>query len=237
MGKHTKFFLLYILFLPYITSNFIYSQSNTTETIQWTEGAENSKVFLSQGAKVYVLVSEFYELYVSLNSKSNPMQVQLLFINKSSVPVDLIPENFRLTAMGPVKKNLEYISPQRIAKKIKNDAAWAMVAEGLASAGRAFAGTSSSNTSGTISSGGSSTNFSGWTTTYNSAENQRVTNENLRSISSAAEAETTRQLAGALLPNTVFPGKQLTGIVHFKRDKKTKKFELKIPIGGTVFIF
>jgi hypothetical protein len=99
------------------------------------------------------------------------------------------------------------VSPEELAKKIRNRARWAILAEGLAGFARGLNGTSQSQTS--VSAGGPRGFAHGQatTTTYDHTVNQAIIAERTGAIAHSAKEEEARRLTGALLATTLFPGR------------------------------
>ena len=209
---------------------------------RWSAGDPNSKEFLLTGRKVQVLIADPVAAFVFLDLTDDPLQLYVHFVNRGNEPFDVLPENFTLSAVYPKQKALEYVSPQQIAKKIDEAAALAMIGEALSSVGRTIGGTSTTTYSGiataSSSSGASALGiYNGVRTTHDSTANQQVTAANLAAISTASEAEKLRKLTGAVLANTVFPGQDFGGTVHFRKEKKAALLVLRMPIAGRILEF
>jgi hypothetical protein len=213
-------------------------------TVRWTDGSSYSKAFLSAGHTVRLIVTESLAVLAFIESTDDPLRIQMYFVNKSQRPFDVIPDNFTLAVVEP-KANvrpLPYLSPKQVVKKIENEAAWQMIAEAISSASRAIAGATTTATSATVTAWdarGKSAygTYNGITKTYDNAANQQQTAATMARISDASEAQMLRQTTGAVLPNTVFPGQEYGGVVHFKREKRAQLMILRVPVGGQTFEF
>lgn len=213
-------------------------------TIKWVAGSLHSREFLVQGSKVRMIVTGSLSVLAFIESNEDPLRVRMHFLNKSEQPFDVIPDTFTLAVIEPrtKAKTLSYLSPKQVAKRIQDEATWLMVAEALSSMGRAMSGTSTTTSSGTVRArdtyGRSAYGtYNGVTTTYDHAANQQQTAANIARITDAAEARKIRETTGALLPNTVFPGDEYVGVVHFKREKRAEVMLLRAPVRGQVFEF
>jgi hypothetical protein len=51
----------------------------------------------------------------------------------------------------------------------------------------------------------------------------------------SADDQKARQLTGALLPHTVFPGREYFGAAHFKRERRATLMLLRVPVGELMF--
>ncbi len=230
---------------PAVTSAPEPTPSNSGPTIRWAAGAPHSREFLNQGRRVRIIdAGSLHVLALIESSDADPLRIGMSFLNQTERAFDVIPEHFTLAVVEPREKAglLPYMSPQQVAKRIEKAAMWAMVAEGLASVGRAMGGTSTTTTSGTVTAqgpyGGTAYGtYNGLTTTYDSTANQQLTAANIATISTASEAQKLRQTMGALLPNTVFSGNSYAGIIHFKREKHARLLLLRAPVAGQVFEF
>jgi hypothetical protein len=110
-----------------------------------------------------------------------------------------------------------------------------MLAEGIASLGRALGGTSSTSTSGsalTRDENGNVVNgsYESSSVTYDDAENQALTQANISAIQNSADERKARELTGALLATTLFSSQEIGRIVHFEREKKAELSLLSFPI-------
>lgn len=227
------------------TSTTLADSGTTVEsTVRWALGSPHSKEFLVEGSRARVIDMGSLSVMALVESSDGPLRVAVYVANKGEQPFDVIPDKFTLAVVEPKEKAkpLPYMSPKEIAKKIANDAAWLMVAEAIASAGRAMqkATTTTSGTVTTQNAYGKTTSYgtyNGIATTYDNTANQQQTAANVAAIADASEARKVRETTGALLPNTVFPGQNYGGVAHFKREKKAALLLLRAPIAGQVFEF
>jgi hypothetical protein len=204
------------------------------DTVAWQPGTKHSDQVLIQGAVVRVVFLDSVVVSAWIGSNENPMPIEVMVMNRSSRRFNVIPKEFSLLTDSPTKPLLQYVSPEQIAKKIENDAAWAMVAEGIASVGRSIGGTSTTQVQGKTTGPGGTTQFSGTATTRDRAANDALTSGNMNAIANSAEEEKAAKLSGAMLANTLFSGGSLTGRVHFKKDRSAKALTLCVPIEARI---
>jgi hypothetical protein len=219
-----------------------YLASLHVKTVRWEDGTPHSRQFFFQGHRVKVIAANSIAVVAYLESTDDPLRIQLWFFNQGDRPFDVLPETFSLSVQQPTSKPLPYVSPQQIKKRIESEATWAAVAEALSSVGRAYSGTSTTNTTGTVSvsdarGGRAYGTYTERATTYDHAANERLSAARLSAIAASAEDLNIRQLTGVILANTVFGGQDYFGGVHFKRDKRATLLLLRVPIANTIFEF
>ena len=216
-------FLFFSSVLAMLPVGLALAQTPATTIVRWKSGAPNSDLVVRNGLQVVLLDHEGLSIRATVRVIDDNPQVFLAVINRSSNRIELVPSFVTFNLVAPEVKAFRYLDPDRIAAKIRNEAA-AFAIVGFMLGGRA---------SYTVGQAGgadfhSTTTDSGW----------------------IAAAEIKGQEANAiqdrgLRENTVLPGEHVGGVIffgnpkHYGRDYGTGKLEsvLNVPVGDYVFEF
>ncbi len=194
----------------------------------WQEGQPYADSFLSEGATIRVIRNNGLTVAAVCYDYRSYLACEVSVLNSTEKRVDVIPENFFLAGTYDNGKT-DYVyslSPKKLATKIEGRVKWGSFFRTFAAGMATTASTSTvtGDVNGTIT-----------TTSPNLAAQRNA------AIANQQAADKASQQAGwiiqdALLANTVFPKRYLSGMVYFERKKFETAFFSMI-IDGTGYSF
>lgn len=228
--KRLTLLLALILFITVVPA---YSQKRAlpdmpTKRFTWQESEPYADSFLSDGATIRVIRNGGLTVAVVCYDYRQYLACEVSVLNDTDKRIDVIPENFFLAGVYD-KGKADYVyslPPTKLAKKIEGRVKWGNFFRTFA-AGMATTTSTSTVTGdldGTIK-----------TTAPNLAAQRNA------AIANQQAADSARQKAGwiiqdALLANTIFPKRHLSGMVYFERKKFETAF-FNMIIDGTAYSF
>lgn len=198
------------------------------QRFMWKEGEPFVDSFLSEGAMIRVIRNDGLTVAVVCYDYRSYLACEVSVLNNTNKRVDVIPENFFLAGVYD-KGKADYVyslSPKKLANKIEGRVKWGNFF-------RAFAAGMARTTSTSTVTG----DMSGTITTTS----PNLVAQRNAAIANQQAADSAREKAGwiiqdALLANTVFPKRYLSGMVYFERKKFETAF-LNMIIDGTAYSF
>ena len=171
-------------------------------------------------------------------------KVDVAVINKTSMPVDVIPSSFSLRLTQPKEKELRLLPQEKIMTSIRNRAAWENFFTALGAAGATQQSTTQTNTNGSVSiySSGDSAygTYHGNSTSVTTVPDEQAlqaASDRIAANNAAAENVIQGINSFSLRPTTIDPGKYATGSVFFERARKMQEIVLSIPVNGRAYQF
>jgi hypothetical protein len=221
------------LFLLTVTVSATYSQKRElpdmpAKRLVWQEGQEFADSFFSEGVTVRVIKNSGLVVAAVCYDYRDHLACEVTVLNGSAKRIDVLPENFFIAGKYKDGK-ADYVfslPPTKLAKKYESRAKWGNFFRAFA-AGMATTTSTSSVTgdlNGTIT-----------TTTPNRTAQRNAAIANQRASDEAKDKADSIVLY-ALMANTVFPGKHVSGMVYFQRKKFETSF-LNMIIDGDAYAF
>lgn len=192
------------------------------------EGEPFAESFLSEGATIRVIRNEGLTVAAVCYDYRSDLACEISVLNNTDKRVDVIPENFFLAGVYD-KGKADYVfslSPTKLAKKIEGRVKWGNFF-------RTFAAGMATTTHNSTVTGDLNARIT--TTSPNVAAQRNAAIANQQAAESAKQ-KADIVLQDALLANTVFPKRYVSGMVYFERKKFETAF-LNMIIDGTAYSF
>jgi hypothetical protein len=195
------------------------------------------------GSKYKILTTDQIVLTVSLAGNAKYARVNVMILNKSNTPVDVLPEQFSIEEITPKEKTLSYVPFGKIVKSDARRAGWANAINAFGAGMARQQATTQTASTGTVnatSSDGTYTNgtYNGTSTSTTSVPDyaaQARAQENIRRRREAIAAESQTLSQTSLKANSVLPNQTVGGFVYFDFNKKVEKVNMLIPINGITY--
>jgi hypothetical protein len=228
-----KRFALLVALMLFVAAHPAYSQKRELPDMPakrfiFKEGEAFADSFLSEGATIRVIRNNGLTVAAVCYDYRSYLACEVSVLNGTDKRVDVIPENFFLAGQfANGKADYVYsLSPTKLAKKIEGRVKWGnffrVFAAGMATA------TSTSTVTGDL-------NARITTTSPNVAAQRNAAIANQQAADSARQ-KADIVISDALLANTVFPKRYVSGMVYFERKKFETAFFSMI-IDGTAYSF
>ncbi|GIU73673.1 MAG: hypothetical protein KatS3mg004_0760 [Bryobacteraceae bacterium] len=212
----------------------------------WNSGNPCCKEWFSQGIRFRVYALPSAAVAVSLVEAEKLLRVWVYVRSAESDGPEMLvaPENVRLLQIAPKLGWMERLPAESVARSITRSAQWraALVAmSGALATKRATLSSSgqvSGYYSGSVGSGAFSGSYAGYSTVTIPDEEARARAIQVaQNIQANASRLANEMLNDALKKTTVFPGKEVSGFVYFRRDKKMNSAIVQLRLGTVSFEF
>lgn len=198
------------------------------ERFIWKPEEKYADSFLSEGVLIRIIQNKGLTVAISCYDFRSYLACEVSVLNETEKRVDVLPENFFLAGYDKEKFDYTFSLPAtKLAKRYESRARWGGFFRAFA-AGMATT-TSRSTVTGDI-------NGTITTTSPDYAAQRRAAAAN-QQANEEAKTEADTILMDALLANTVFPKRHVSGVVYFERKKFRTGAFVNMIIDGTAYSF
>jgi hypothetical protein len=195
------------------------------------------------GYKYKILTTDKLTLSVSLGANAKYARVSVTVLNKSTAPIDVLPERFSIDETKPKERIFSYVPFEKIVKSDARRAGWANAINAFGAGMATQQATTQTSTNGTINATNSDGTYSngtynGTTTSTTSVPDyaaQAHAQENIRRRREGIAAESDSLSKLSLKANSVLPNQTVSGFAFFDFDKKAQNITVVIPIDGITY--
>jgi hypothetical protein len=219
------------------------AQDQTPKVVLCDESTPTCTHQYIDGKKFKILTADQVVITAYASANTKYARVDLSVLNKTTMPIDVLPQNFSISELTPKERTFAYVPFEKIVKSDEHRAGWANALNAFGAGMATKQVTTDTTSNGTVdlnSSDGTYTNgtYSGTSTSTTSVPDyaaQAQAQENIRNRNAAIAAESQVMSQAALKANSVMPNQAISGVVYFEFDKKVETLQLILPIGGITY--
>lgn len=219
--------------------------SREVEFVTWMDGSPESDLVLRDGVPFKILQVDGVTVVTSVHDVGKRFRLDVYIYNESEERFEVYPERLTFDVVSPKRKELQYVSMEKLQRSVKRKAAWAAALAGLgAGATETVTATTSVSGSATTSkpafSPAERTHYSGTATTTMTVpdhEARAASRERVRQIHEQASDQLAAIEDIALQANTLLPGEEVAGSVFFQKDGDIREGVVTIPAGRRAYEF